>query len=66
MTRRPPDPNGIVNELLRDLDSRALANMADVQRELEARVHAYNAQPQQELGGLSPLQMMQLLYGDWR
>ena len=68
MPRRPgpTDPNAILqaalNELLRD---RPFAGEAEVQSFLEAQVRAYNTRPQRELGGLSPLDMSELLSGDW-
>jgi len=66
MPRNPSDdPRSIIDEILNDRLGRPFANLADAQRYLDARVQAYNTRPQKELGGLSPLQMTQLLSGDW-
>jgi hypothetical protein len=65
MPRNPSDPRAIIDELLGQMGGRSFANLADAQRQLEARMRAYNEQPQQELGGLSPSHMYQLLNGDW-
>ena len=66
MPRNPSDdPRSIIDEILNDRHGRPFANLADAQCYLDARVQAYNARPQKELGGLSPLQMTQLLSGDW-
>ena len=66
MPRNPSDDfNSIIDDLLGNASRRPFANMADAQRHLDARVRAYNEQPQKELGGLSPSQMYQLLNGDW-
>ena len=63
---RPPDDNGAtIDELLSDIRDKSFASMADVQRHLERRVNAYNSQPQEELGGLSPNEMQALLDSDW-
>lgn len=37
----------------------------DLNRVVAKRFDEYNARPQAELGGLSPVQMTRLLYGDW-
>jgi hypothetical protein len=42
MTRHPPDPRAIIDELLGGMDSRSFAKLADAQRQLDAQVHAYN------------------------
>lgn len=68
MAKRPEstDPHAMLQDALNDLmRDRPLASMAEVQSFLEAEVRAYNTRPQRELGGLSPLDMSQLLAGDW-
>jgi hypothetical protein len=41
------------------------ASIDELNRRLAARARAYNARPQADLGGLSPDQMGELLWGDW-
>ena len=65
MPGRPSDPREIIDEMLGELTRQPFASTADAQRQIDAQVRAYNTRPQQELGGLSPLQMTELLYGDW-
>ena len=55
----------MLDDLRAELQSRSFATMADAQRFLDARMREYNTRPQPELGGLSPAQMTELLYGDW-
>ena len=57
-----PDFRSIVDEIVR---SAPAASLDELNRRLAARTRAYNSTPQAELGGLSPDQMAQLLYGDW-
>ena len=64
-TREPNDPRAMLDDVLAELQGRSFANMADAQRFIDARVREYNTRPQPELGGLSPLQMSELLAGDW-
>ena len=68
MPKRPEstDPHEMFQDALNDLmRNRPLASIAEVQSFLDAEVRAYNTRPQRELGGLSPLDMSQLLSGDW-
>ncbi|MGH7689253.1 MAG: hypothetical protein ACREN3_06585, partial [Gemmatimonadaceae bacterium] len=64
MTRRDgfPDIQAIVDEIQR---SKPGASLEEINRQLAARMNAYNSAPQAELGGLSPDQTRQLLTGDW-
>jgi len=55
----------MLDDLLAELQRRSFASMADAQRLVDARMREYNTRPQPELGGLSPLQMAELLAGDW-
>jgi len=55
----------MLDDVLAELRSRSFANTADAQRFIETRVREYNTRSQPELGGLSPLQMSELLAGDW-
>ncbi|HEY4219139.1 MAG TPA: hypothetical protein VGM67_18480 [Gemmatimonadaceae bacterium] len=57
-----PDLQAILDEIQR---SKPFASIDEINRHLAARTNSYNATPQRELGGLSPDQMAQLLYGDW-
>jgi hypothetical protein len=66
MRKPPSDPRAIIDELREELSRQSFANEADVQRFLDARMQVYNTRPQPELGGLSPMQMSELLAGDWR
>jgi hypothetical protein len=60
------DPHAMLQAALNDLmRNRPLASIAEVQSFLDAEVGAYNTRPQRELGGLSPVDMSQLLSGDW-
>lgn len=54
-----------IEELLRELDARAFLSAHEAQRFLDERLRRYNARPQPELGGLSPLQVARLVDGDW-
>src|SRR5678815_3727730 len=63
--RDPNDPYAMLDDVAAELQGRSFANMADAQRFIEARVREYNTRSQPELGGLSPLQMSELLAGDW-
>lgn len=65
--RRPPptDASAVLDDALDTMRDQTFATMADAQRFLDARMRAYNARPQPELGGLSPIDMSELLYGDW-
>src|SRR5262245_60409021 len=63
--RDPNDPHAMLADVFAELQRRPFANMADAQRFIDARVREYNTRPQPELGGLSPLQMSELLAGDW-
>jgi hypothetical protein len=46
--------------------SRDFRSLEDVNAFLQRRMDEYNAAPQAELGGLSPVQMYDLLSGDWK
>lgn len=60
--KRPPEIQAILDEL----DALApRGSIEDVNRYLAARTDEYNHRAQAELGGLSPDEMSQLLYGDW-
>jgi hypothetical protein len=56
------DPKALIREILRE---RPMASIAELNRELTRRLDAYNHAPQADFGGLSPIAMGQLLYGDW-
>lgn len=58
---RPPELERIFSEMRR----RRFRTMAEAQAWLDRRMAEYNAAPQAGLGGLSPVQVGQLLYGDW-
>lgn len=60
--KRPPELQAILDEIEA---AGPHASIADVNRLLAARTRDYNTRPQAELGGLSPDEMSQLLYGDW-
>lgn len=59
---RPPGIQAIFDELA---SAPAFASLDEMNRHLARRMQEYNAKAQPELGGLSPLQMSQLLAGDW-
>lgn len=61
-TRRPPELQAIIDEIGRGAP---YASIEEINRVLAARTHEYNATPQAALGGLSPDEMGELLYGDW-
>lgn len=61
-TNRPPELQEIVDEIQR---LAPFKSVEEVNRLLAARAQEYNSRPQEELGGLSPDEMRQLLYGDW-
>ena len=65
MPKRPSDPHDLIGELLGDTRFGSLPTMTEVQRQIDARMREYNERPQADLGGLSPRQMYDLLYGDW-
>lgn len=60
--KRPPELQSIFDELSR---AGPFASIEEVNRLVAVRTRDYNATPQAELGGLSPDEMSQLLYGDW-
>ena len=65
--RRPdhrPMPAG-VESIFEEMQTRQFETMADAQRFMDRRMEEYNARPQEELRGLSPNQVSQLMYGDW-
>jgi hypothetical protein len=57
----PPGVRAIREELAR----RTWRSTAEAEAFLQRRMREYNAAPQPELGGLSPLQAHELLSGDW-
>ncbi|MEP6495762.1 MAG: hypothetical protein ABJF01_23965 [bacterium] len=61
-SKRPPELQSILDELSR---AGPFTSIEEVNRLAAARTREYNAAPQVELGGLSPDEMSQLLYGDW-
>jgi hypothetical protein len=61
---RPPRPEG-VQAILDDLSNGIFSSTEAVNQHLARRMGEYNRTPQPELGGLSPDQTAQLLYGDW-
>jgi hypothetical protein len=65
MRKPPSDLRAIFDHLSEELSRRSFASDADLQRFLDARMRSYNTRPQPELGGLSPMQMTELLEGDW-
>lgn len=52
----------MLDEIARDAP---FASLDALNAQLARRMQAYNTTPQDELGGLTPDQMAQLLYGDW-
>ncbi|MDQ6634486.1 MAG: hypothetical protein M3Z10_06975 [Gemmatimonadota bacterium] len=60
--KRPPELQSIVDELSR---AGPFGSIGEMNRSVALRTRDYNAAPQAELGGLSPDEMSQLLYGDW-
>lgn len=59
---RPPELQAIIDEMGR---AGPFASIDEVNRLLAERTREYNATPQAALGGLSPDEMGQLLYGNW-
>lgn len=59
---RPPEFQAIIDEIARHAP---YASIEEINRVLAARTRDYNATAQAALGGLSPDEMSQLLYGDW-
>ena len=59
---RPPELQRILDEIGR---AGPYGSIEQINEILNARMHEYNAAPQAALGGLSPSEMSQLLYGDW-
>ncbi len=55
----------MLDDVFAELRGRSFKTMADAQRFIDARMREYNTRPQPELGGLSPVQMSELLAGDW-
>jgi hypothetical protein len=60
--KRPPELQAVF-----DLVERGgpYESVEEANRVMAARIREYNARPQADLGGMSPDQMRQLLYGDW-
>lgn len=61
-TRKPRMPT---DPIFAEMQQQQFGSIADAQRWLDARMHAYNDAPQAELAGLSPNQMHRLLSTDW-
>ena len=61
-SRRPPELQAILDDMGR---AGPFESVEEVKRLLTARMREYNVSPQAALGGLSPEEMRQLLYGDW-
>ena len=62
--RRPerrPMPAG-VEAIFEEMQTRQFETMADAQRFMDRRMEESNTRPQEELRGLSPDQMSQLMY----
>jgi len=59
---RPPELERIFSELAHQ----SFRSPAAAQVWLDRRMSEYNAAPQAELGGLSPVQVGELIYGDWK
>jgi hypothetical protein len=59
---RSPLLDGILDEIQ---SLGPFASIDEINRRLADQAHAYNTRPQADLGGLSPLQMGELLEGDW-
>ena len=59
---RPPELQAIIDEVMRLGE---FASVDEINSHLAGRTRDYNAAPQADLGGLSPDEMSQLLYGDW-
>lgn len=60
---RPPELQAVFDLLER---GEPFASIEDAQRAMDAQMRGYNSRPQADLGGLSPSQMYDLLYGDWK
>lgn len=59
---RPPELQAIIDAIERD---GPYESIEELNRVLAQRMREYNTLPQQDLGGLSPEEMSQLLRGDW-
>jgi hypothetical protein len=55
----------LLHDVLEQLRREPFTSMEALNRRAAALMQEYNARPQADLGGLSPIQMSQLLYGDW-
>lgn len=60
---RSPLHDEILEEIRR---AGPFASLDELNRRVAARAQAYNRRPQADLGGLSPEQMGELVYGDWQ
>lgn len=58
---RPPH----LDEILKEAKKRDWPDLESLNRWIQAQFESYNQRPQAELGGLSPVQVEQLLAGDW-
>lgn len=61
--RQPPELQDILDDLAL---GGPFASLEDAERQMTKLVQSYNSRPQADLGGLSPSQMYDLLYGDWK
>ncbi len=60
--KRPPELQAIFDDIER---VGPFGSVEEINRVLAARAREYNLSPQAAIGGLSPDEMSQLLYGDW-
>jgi hypothetical protein len=60
--KRPPELQAVLEAIERE---GPYASIEEANRVLGAQMRDYNTRPQAALGGLSPDEMSQLLYGDW-
>jgi hypothetical protein len=61
----PHDHSNLLHDVLEQLRREPFTSMEALNRRAAAMMQEYNARPQADLGGLSPIQMSQLLSGDW-
>ena len=60
------DPRGeFRREVQEVLESESFSNLDEVNKRLQALSEAHNRRPMPDHGGLSPLQVSRLIYGDW-
>jgi hypothetical protein len=62
----PFDHSQLHDEIRKEIERAGpFASINEINRRLAALNESYNNRPQADLGGLSPQQMAELLYGDW-